>query len=414
MRYTFSCIVAVALVTASGSTSFAQAVVINELLGSTTSADSEFIELFNTTASAVDIGDWMIELWDSDSSSLGGADGSSPYTIPSGTSLNAGGHFLLGNSTFSTTYGITPDLTLPANAIENSSYTVVLADSSNVVQNAIFVTDGGAGDTANRAGAAITPESTIGPDGSFLPAGFTRTVDGGGSFSLLEFSPQPAPSATPEGGDFTVVAPPAPPSDLVISGVIDGPLSGGIPKAIELTATADIPDLSIYGIGSANNGGGSDGEELTLSGSASAGDRLYIASESTGFDSFFGFVPDFVDSAASINGDDAIELFLNGDVVDVFGDINVDGTGQPWEYTDGWAYRVDGTGNDGDMFILSNWFFSGPNALDGESTNATAATPFPVGTFAPARVPEPASITMWIILGIALAGGACLWRRNAA
>ena len=55
-------------------------------------------------------------------------------------------------------------------------------------------------------------------------------------------------------------------ADLVITGVVDGPLSGGTPKAIELYATTDIADLSIYGFGSANYGGGSDGEELTLDG----------------------------------------------------------------------------------------------------------------------------------------------------
>ena len=45
-------------------------------------------------------------------------------------------------------------------------------------------------------------------------------------------------------------------SDLVISGVIDGPLTGGIPKAVELYVVNDIADLSVYGIGTANNGGG--------------------------------------------------------------------------------------------------------------------------------------------------------------
>jgi hypothetical protein len=59
---------------------------------------------------------------------------------------------------------------------------------------------------------------------------------------------------------------------LMITGVLDGPLPGGLPKVIELYAFADIADLSIYGVGSANNGGGTDGEELTLEGSASAGD----------------------------------------------------------------------------------------------------------------------------------------------
>ncbi len=173
--------------------------------------------------------------------------------------------------------------------------------------------------------------------------------------------------------------------DLVITGVVDGPLSGGVPKAIELYVVNNIADLSIYGVGSANNGGGTDGEEFTFPAvAANAGDFIYVASESTGFTSFFGFPPDYTSSAASINGDDAIELFMSGGVVDVFGDINVDGTGQAWEYLDGWAYRADGTGQDGSTFVLGNWSFSGPNALDGETTNGSAATPFPIGTYSPA------------------------------
>ncbi len=171
-------------------------------------------------------------------------------------------------------------------------------------------------------------------------------------------------------------------NDLVISGVIDGPLSGGVPKAIELYVVNDIPDLSEYGVGSANNGGGSDGEEFIFPMvAATAGQHIYVASDTTGFSDFFGFAPDYVDGAANINGDDAIELFFMGSVIDVFGDINVDGSGEPWEHLDGWAYRVSQTGPDGSTFVLENWTFSGPNALDGETTNSTAAVPFPIGTF---------------------------------
>lgn len=170
-------------------------------------------------------------------------------------------------------------------------------------------------------------------------------------------------------------------SDLMITGIIDGPLTGGIPKAIEFYVLNDIPDLSIYGFGSANNGGGSEGQEYTFSGSASAGDYIYIATETTGFTSFFGFAPTDTSFAASINGDDAIELFMNGMVVDVFGDINLSGTGQPWDYMDGWAYRVPGSLPDG-TFNVSDWTFSSPNALDGSTTNDGAATPFPLGTYA--------------------------------
>jgi predicted extracellular nuclease len=170
--------------------------------------------------------------------------------------------------------------------------------------------------------------------------------------------------------------------ELVITGVVDAGLTGGTPKAIEIYVTANVVDLSIFGLGSANNGGGTDGEEFTFPPvSATAGDYIYVASESPQFTVFFGFSPDYTSGAASINGDDAIELFKNGSVVDVFGDINVDGTGEPWEHLDGWAYRNDNTGPDGSVFALGNWTFSGPNALDGETTNDTAAKPFPVGTY---------------------------------
>ena len=171
-------------------------------------------------------------------------------------------------------------------------------------------------------------------------------------------------------------------SDLVITGVIDGPLSGGVPKAVELYVINNIQNLNIYGLGSANNGGGTDGEEFSFpSISAAAGSFLYVSSESDGFTDFFGFSPRYVNGAMSINGDDAIELFKDGNVIDIFGDINVDGTGESWEHLDGWAYRKDNTGPDGTTFVLANWSFSGINALDGETTNASASTPFPIGTY---------------------------------
>ena len=172
-------------------------------------------------------------------------------------------------------------------------------------------------------------------------------------------------------------------AQLLISGVFDGPLSGGLPKAIEVYVVANIADLSSCELGSANNGGGSDGEEFTFPAvAANEGDFIHIASEVPGFTAFFGFAPDYTDSAANINGDDAIELFCGGVVVDVLGDINVDGNGEPWEYLDGWAYRANETGPDGSTFALGNWTFSGANALDGETTNGTATTPFPIGTYA--------------------------------
>lgn len=170
---------------------------------------------------------------------------------------------------------------------------------------------------------------------------------------------------------------------LIISGVLDGTLPGGVPKVLELHALADISDLSSYGIGSANNGGGSDGEEYTFPAiSLNAGDYLYIATDSANFNAFLGFYPNLLGgSTVNINGDDAMELFHNGAVIDVFGDINTDGSGQPWEYLDGWAYRKDNAKPNGGAWDIAEWNFSGPNALDGQATNAGAPNPFPNGTY---------------------------------
>jgi len=168
---------------------------------------------------------------------------------------------------------------------------------------------------------------------------------------------------------------------LYIAGVIDGPLSGGIPKGITVCASQTILDLSIYGLGSANNGGGTDGQEYTFPAVCmEAGDCMFIASEASGPTNFFGCAPFDVtgtSGAASINGDDAIELFCGGAVEDLFGDINVDGSGQCWDHLDGWAVNNLSAPNFG-AFSCANWTFSGTNALDGESSNATAGSPYPL------------------------------------
>lgn len=202
---------------------------------------------------------------------------------------------------------------------------------------------------------------------------------------------------------------PAAASDLIITGIMDGPLSGGTPKAIELFARNPIADLSIYGFGSANNGGGSDGQEFDLpTGEAAAGDFLYIASEAANFTAVFGFAPTFTTTRATVNGDDAVELFRDGVVVDVFGDIHVDGNGEAWEYLDSWAYRQTGTGPDGSVFAVAHWEFGGVDALDGLDAAATAAA-VPFGTFAVAPVPVPGAL--WL-LGSALMGLVALRRRG--
>ena len=171
-------------------------------------------------------------------------------------------------------------------------------------------------------------------------------------------------------------------SDLIITGIIDGPLSGGLPKAIELYVLNDIADLSEYAVSTASNGNPPPTTFFDFvfpSVTAAAGTYLYLSTETPQFTTFFGFAPDYTDAqATNVNGDDAVVLYQSGVIVDVFGVVGTDGTGEAWEYQDGWAYRNDIT-NPSATFDPADWTFSGVDALDGENDNATAAAAFPTG-----------------------------------
>jgi hypothetical protein len=148
------------------------------------------------------------------------------------------------------------------------------------------------------------------------------------------------------------------------------PSGGSDGKAIHLVATADIADLSIFGIGVANNGGGTDGQEYTFPAvSVSAGDNIMVARSPEAMASFLGATEANIMLASSDigqNGDDAIELFYNGEVIETFGDVDTDGTGESWEYVDSFAYKVDGA-----------WTYAAINCTDDAETSATSACPYP-------------------------------------
>lgn len=182
--------------------------------------------------------------------------------------------------------------------------------------------------------------------------------------------------------------------DLIITGAFDGPLSGGIPKLMELYVVNNIADMSIYGVSSVTNGGGTTGApEFTFPAvAATAGSYIWIATDSTSVFTYFGVYPHYTNNFINVNGDDALELFLSGTVVDVFGtvdcDPNASGTTCPeWDHLDGWGYRNDGeTGTA--TFDHTDWTFSGANATDGCTTNATCASEFPIGTYLPVSTPK--------------------------
>ena len=182
---------------------------------------------------------------------------------------------------------------------------------------------------------------------------------------------------------------------LILKGVIDFDLpSGGVSgKAIHLYALKPISNLSLYGIGVANNGGGSDGEEYTFPAvNLAYGAHVLLALDTLAMASYFDSCYSFFDtvfianSMISHNGDDAIELFENGAIIETFGDPNVDGTGEPWEYKDSWAYK-DTSG------LLSfsgyNWVVAQINCTDGSITTSSSVCPYPFCASMPTPPPPP-------------------------
>ncbi|WCO01384.1 T9SS type A sorting domain-containing protein [Psychroserpens ponticola] len=179
--------------------------------------------------------------------------------------------------------------------------------------------------------------------------------------------------------------------DLVITGIIDGPLPGGYPKGLELYVVNDIADLSVYGIERAGNGDAPTGTQTYTfpADSYTAGDFIYISAEIPYFTQYLGIAPTYADTAngeLNNNGDDVVMLYSNGSLSDAIG--FGDGTGTTWEYLDGWAYRIDGQGPNA-TFTDTEWTYSGINALDGcdlgddTGTNAGCASVFPIGTYSP-------------------------------
>jgi hypothetical protein len=82
----------------------------------------------------------------------------------------------MANGTAATLFGVTPDLSIPENGIENSSYTALLFDGANNVIDAVFVTDGGAGDAAIMLVPPLSITPRLVPMERSFPPDFSATV----------------------------------------------------------------------------------------------------------------------------------------------------------------------------------------------------------------------------------------------
>ena len=143
--------------------------------------------------------------------------------------------------------------------------------------------------------------------------------------------------------DATTDAAPAVP-DLIISEVTD-PGDDYDARYVELynsgATTIDFSNTTVYFDRQANGGNHSSTQ---LTGWVEPGATYTIAKNGSYFYTVYGFYPDLDFGSVNGNGDDGYFLYVGGDetsgtLFDAYGVVDVDGTGEAWEYEDSRAVR---------------------------------------------------------------------------
>lgn len=201
-------------------------------------------------------------------------------------------------------------------------------------------------------------------------------------------------------------------ADLIISGVVDGTNASGTPKAIELYALHDIPDLSLFSVIRDTNGDGPFDSAVALPSVAlTAGDFFYIAANASSASQLagFGFAVGVTSSIANVNGDDVLGVGSTGDPFGtIFDSFGVAGQGDTDFYQDSFAVRTEASNAglpaglvDAANFAISAYTDAG---LEGASG---------FGSYSPhelTAVPEASTL----IPAALLCGSALLVRRRSA
>jgi uncharacterized protein (TIGR03382 family) len=161
---------------------------------------------------------------------------------------------------------------------------------------------------------------------------------------------------------------------LIISEVVDATLAGGNPKYVEITNTG-LSDYTFTegGIIMQSNANTDLDIDVDLTGITIVAGQSYVIQSSANdgvavFESTYGFAADLYTPAFFSNGDDRYILTDTADssnLIDIHGVLNVDGTGEPWEYLDSFAYRLpDFVAGVGSAFDINQWFHAGVDFLE--------------------------------------------------
>lgn len=163
-------------------------------------------------------------------------------------------------------------------------------------------------------------------------------------------------------------------ADIIVSEVVDGDLSGGNPKFVELTNTggAAVTFGALDSVQVFSNGNGVASATVSLDGiTIGVGESFVIASTANGgqaqFLAAYGFDADLYTGSFFGNGNDAYGLNVGGTIVDIFGNpADVSGGSDfsaVWAYNDSYAFRNANSITAG-AFSAADWTYGGSLALD--------------------------------------------------
>lgn len=201
---------------------------------------------------------------------------------------------------------------------------------------------------------------------------------------------------------------------VIISEVVDGPLSGGNPKFVEITNCGDTDYTFIEGgVIIQSNDGVDVNIDVSLAGvTIAAGDSYVIQSSAnsgqTVFESTYGFAADKYSSAGFGNGDDRYILTDTADgsnLLDIYGVFGSRAAEDlaTYNYLDSYAYRLPYATPQGGTYDPAQWFVAGVDALEVGGSEAylqnclTLTTP---GTHN--CIPEPATLALLMLGGLGL------------
>lgn len=152
-------------------------------------------------------------------------------------------------------------------------------------------------------------------------------------------------------------------TNLIISEVAD-PANAANAKFVELynnsDSTIDFSRDTWYLSRQANGGTWAN---IQLTGTVGAGETFVISYRTTDFFNAYGFNANMNSGVVSGNGNDGYFLYYGGNnttgtLVDAYGVIDVDGTGQGWEYTNSKAVRVFTVTAPGNTWTAPEWIIS--------------------------------------------------------